>query len=214
MPELAAKAEKLRKVIIDWSFNGEFFVDNAVRKNGKLEITENTTETCQYYAFYFDVATPETYPQLFQKLFSEFGASRNAKTVYPNVYKSNAFIGNFLRLDYLCRIGLQAQTVEQCREYFGFMAKRTGTLWEHDSTCASCNHGFASYVTNMIILGLTGFVTADVNSKLIYMTASDYKSYCKVEIPLGIEKVIFEVNDGKLSSKLPDGYQLVQMKRS
>ena len=37
MPELTAKADKIRETIRKQSFDGEFFVDNAVRKDGKLE---------------------------------------------------------------------------------------------------------------------------------------------------------------------------------
>ena len=31
-----------------------------------------------------------------------------------------------------------------------FIAVRTGTLWENDSSCASCSHGFASYAAHFI----------------------------------------------------------------
>jgi alpha-L-rhamnosidase len=54
---LSTKAEKIRDVIRHQSFDGQFFVDNAVRKDGKLEVTRNRSEVCQYFAFFFHVAS-------------------------------------------------------------------------------------------------------------------------------------------------------------
>ncbi|MCK4966520.1 family 78 glycoside hydrolase catalytic domain, partial [bacterium] len=47
IPKLLTKSENIREVIRKQSFNGEFFVDNAMRKNGKLEVTRNRSEVCQ-----------------------------------------------------------------------------------------------------------------------------------------------------------------------
>ncbi len=44
LPDLAAKAARIRDTIRTQSFDGEFFVDNALRKDGKLEVTRNRTE--------------------------------------------------------------------------------------------------------------------------------------------------------------------------
>ena len=66
LPHFVEQAEALRKVIRQQSYDGQFFVDNAVRKDGKMVPTHNRSETCQYYAFFFDVATPETYPELLE----------------------------------------------------------------------------------------------------------------------------------------------------
>ncbi|MGC2399311.1 MAG: hypothetical protein WA510_06000, partial [Acidobacteriaceae bacterium] len=54
LPQRTEQAEALRQVIRTQSYDGEFFVDNAVRQGAKLVPTHNRTETCQYYAFYFD----------------------------------------------------------------------------------------------------------------------------------------------------------------
>lgn len=63
------QAAAVRDTIREQSFDGEFFVDNAVRaEDGSLEVTRNRTETCQYYAFFFDVATPETHAGLWERL--------------------------------------------------------------------------------------------------------------------------------------------------
>jgi alpha-L-rhamnosidase len=55
-PDPLADAEKIRAVIRKQSFDGEFFVDNAVRRDGKLQVTRNRSEVCQYFAFCFHVA--------------------------------------------------------------------------------------------------------------------------------------------------------------
>jgi len=148
---LAAQADSISKTIRRMSFDGEFFVDNAIREeDGKLHITGNRSETCQYYAFFFETATPETHPELWRRLTTEFGPHRTQLGLWPEIYPSNAFIGNYLRLDTLVRYGLYDQTMEEMKGYFEHMADTTGTLWEHSDTQASCNHGFASYYAYLL----------------------------------------------------------------
>ncbi|MDR2138146.1 MAG: hypothetical protein LBP50_01145, partial [Tannerella sp.] len=122
----ATKSEHVRQTVLKQSFNGEFFVDNAVRENGKLKVTQNTTEVCQYYAFYFNVATPASHPALWRKLITEFGPNRNDKKIYPNVFRANAFMGNYMRMDILSRYGLQSQLIMEIQDYFYAMADKTG----------------------------------------------------------------------------------------
>ena len=109
------------------------------------------TETCQYYAFFHGIATPKTHPELWTRLTDEFGPGRKTKGLYKEVWPSNAFIGNLLRLILLKREGRAAQCIREIRGYYLKMAETTGTLWEHDRPEASCNHGFAAYVA--ILLG-------------------------------------------------------------
>ena len=143
---LLQKAAALRKEILRQSFNGRFFADNARRENGCLKRTDTTTEVCQYYAFFFDIASDKTHPGLLRMLRTEFGPGRKEKDTHPDVPFANAFIGNYLRLDILFRYGFAAQVQEEIRGYFGDMARKTGSLWEFDRPQASCCHGFASYV--------------------------------------------------------------------
>ena len=145
-PALQEKADRLRETIRTFSFDGEFFVDNAVRKDGRLVATRNRTETCQYYAFFTNTATPQTFPALFAKMKNAFGPDRDDKTQYPDIYVSNAFIGNYLRLEILFRNKAYAQVLEEIRKFFLPMAQQTGTLWENMTDFASCCHGFASHV--------------------------------------------------------------------
>jgi len=70
--------------------------------------------------------------------------SESAK--WKHIYPANAFIGNYLRLEILCRYGENEKLYENIRGYFLKMAELTGTLWENNDPGASCNHGFASHV--------------------------------------------------------------------
>ena len=144
---LADKAAKLFDTIRRRSFNGTFFCDNLVFDgSGNLVPSGECTESCQYYAFHTGVATPETYPELWKILLTDFGPRRKLVDPYPLVSFSNAFIGNYLRLDVLSRYDCDEEIKNNVQGYFYYMAEKTGTLWENDTDFASCSHGFASYV--------------------------------------------------------------------
>ncbi len=168
------RAKKIKEAIKKQSWNGSFFVDNAVRNSaGKLEVTQNTTEVCQYYAFFFNVATPETYPELWKKLTNEFGPNRNDKVTYPNVFRANAFVGNYLRMDILSQYGLQGQLLNEIQDYFYNMARLTGTLWENMDSQASCDHGFASYLGHVLYRDILGISSIDYLKKEITVRFTD-----------------------------------------
>ena len=48
VPALIEAARSVKQTIRDQSFDGEYFVDNAIRKKGRLHVTRNRSETCQY----------------------------------------------------------------------------------------------------------------------------------------------------------------------
>ncbi len=161
LPDLAEEAEDLRRGICRLSYNEEagFFCDNLRRVNGELIPSGEYTETCQYYAFFCRVATPTTYPALWVRLRDEFGADRAESGAYPHVSPSNAFIGNYLRMELLCREGEHKHMIGDLVDYFSAMAEKTGTLWEHMSPSASCNHGFASHI--LVWLDRAGYLMHD-----------------------------------------------------
>ena len=146
-PSLAREADALADVIRKKSFMGDFFCDNMVYgEDGVARLSGECTESCQYYAFFTDIATPETYPALWETLVRDFGPQRKETGLHPKIYFANAFVGNYLRLDLLLRYGYRDELLDNIEGYFYKMAVQTGTLWEHDSTTASCCHGFASHV--------------------------------------------------------------------
>jgi alpha-L-rhamnosidase len=145
--EMADKAEKIKNTVREMSMTESgFFCDNAYRKDGKLELSGEHTEACQYYAFFTGIATPTSHPWLWNTLVNDFGYNRATTGKFPEIYPANAFIGNYLRLDLLDRYGYKTELYNNIKGYFEYMADRTGTLWEHANTFASCNHGFASHV--------------------------------------------------------------------
>lgn len=147
---LLEKAERLKRSVIDFSYNGELFIDNAVRVEGKLELTANVSETCQNYAAFFEIFKKEENPRFYQTLIRKFGAFF-AKDEYPHVHPSNMFIGYILRLMILFREEEYELLLRECKVKFGEMAKRTGTIWELFAENASCNHGFGSVIGKLIV---------------------------------------------------------------
>ncbi len=144
---LAREGEALKETIRKMAMTPSgFFTDNAHRVDGVLVPSGERTEACQYYAFYFGIATPESHPVLWDTLVKDFGYDREKTGKYPEIYPANAFIGNYLRLDLLDRYGYREALYDNIRGYFLYMAKKTGTLWESIAPSASCNHGFASHV--------------------------------------------------------------------
>jgi alpha-L-rhamnosidase len=207
----ATKSANIRQTILKQSFNGEFFVDNAVRENGTLKVTKNTTEVCQYYAFYFDVATPESHPALWRKLITEFGPNRDDKKIYPNVFRANAFMGNYMRMDILSRYGLQSQMIMELQDYFYAMADKTGTLWENMENYASCNHGFASYIAHVLYRDILGISNINYVTKEITIRFTDIVlDSCSGSIPIDDDRVelrwIRSGNTISYSLNVPKGY--------
>ncbi|MCC5929889.1 MAG: hypothetical protein JJU28_11635 [Cyclobacteriaceae bacterium] len=207
LPALQTEAAELREVIRKQSFNGEFFIDNAVRDaDGTLRPTENTTEICQYYAFFFDIASPVSHPELWKKLSTEFGPGRIENNPYPNVHFANAFIGNYLRLELLSRYGLRAKLLAESIDFFYYMAERTGTLWENISTQASLNHGFASHINHVLYRDVLGIKTIDSRQNKVTLIIPDIDlAFCRGATPLGDE--IFYWEWEKTSDAVKVNYQ-------
>jgi alpha-L-rhamnosidase len=185
LSELTEDAERIRETIRRQSFEAGFFADNAKRVNGKLQTTTNRTEVCQYFAFFFDVAKPETYPELWQRLVKDFGPQRKQTKAFPEVHPANAFIGNVLRLELLSRYGLCQQLLDESLAYQLYMAERTGTLWENDGAYASCNHGFASHGgVHVLYRDVLGLQDVDTVSKSVQLRFTDSRlDWCEGRLP-------------------------------
>ena len=174
------EAEEIRAVIRKQSYDGQFFVDNAVRKDQKLQVTRNRSEVCQYFAFYFGVATPATYPELWRTLREQFGPPRKKTHAFPEVHEANAFVGNLLRLEVLSGAGLQQQMLDESIAYLLYMAERTGTLWENVSASASCNHAFASHIIKSFYRDVLGLYEIDSVNKIVHVRFPDVQlTWCE-----------------------------------
>lgn len=191
LPQLGEEAGKIRAVIRRQSFDGAFFVDNAVRQGGKLQVTQNKSEVCQYFAFYFGIADSEKYPGFWRTLRDDFGPHRDETKTFPDVRKANAFIGNVLRLEMLSRMGLQQQLLDESVSYLLYMAKRTGTLWENVGVTGSCDHAFASHIVNVLYRDVLGLHEIDTVHKAVRVRFPDVNlSWCEGSVP---------VSDGRIT---------------
>jgi len=222
MPELAEEAAKVRETVRRQSWTGKWFCDNATRqKDGTLKLSGKCTETCQYYAFFFKTAAPETHPELWKTLVEDFGPLRDTRKTHPAVYPSNAFIGNFLRFELLSRAGLDARLLKETKEYFGAMASKTGTLWENSHDNASCNHGFAGYAAVLYLRGVAGVVSVDAASRTVRVRAPsvrEEKCIAKLPVPGGMLEYGWSGLDAQGGPagevfKAPAGWRLVKSGR-
>jgi alpha-L-rhamnosidase len=210
-PDLVAQAERIRAVVRRQSFDGEFFVDNAVRRDGRLEVTRNRTEVCQYFAFFFDVATPKTHAALWDKLVHQFGPQRQQTNDFPEIHPANAFVGNYLRSELLSRHHHQAQIKKELIDFYLYMAEQTGTLWENVSAAASCNHGFASHVAHSLYRDVLGVSAVDMREKVIRLRIADVGlDWCEGRLltPQGPIAVRWWKDDGQTlcRAEVPAGY--------
>ena len=218
--DYAEEASAMRETIRRQSWTGKWFCDNAVvQEDGALKLSGVCTETCQYYAFFFRTATPESHPGLWKTLVRDFGPKRLAadKTTlrsHPEVWPSNAFIGNYLRLECLSRMGLSREILAEIRDYFDYMAKLTGTLWEHDRTMASCNHGFASHVAVSLYRDVLGVRAVDYGKKSVTVDVPEDipLDWCEGTMPLSPTETIklswCKDADGKpvVKADIPSGW--------
>lgn len=204
---LTKKGNELKQTIKKLSFNGEFFVDNALRdESHHIVLTDHTTETCQYYALYFGIISPKEDPSFFLKLVNNFGEYRDEKTVYPTVYKSNLLMGIMMRLSILNRYGLASLVFKETIEYFFKMSQLTGTLWEHDSVFASLNHCFTSYIINIFLDANFGLEAIDYKKKIIVMRKNALLEEGRVRLPLGGNALVLAAKNKELRVKKPRDY--------
>jgi alpha-L-rhamnosidase len=211
--EMINEGELIRKVICEQAFDGKFFVDNAIRENEVLKVTQNKTEVCQYYAFFFKIATPENFPELWETVVKDFGPMRKKTNLFPEVFPANAFIGNYLRLEILSRYGISDRVIVEIEDYFDYMAQKTGTLWENIDTSASCNHGFASHVVYSLYRDALGIRGINKDKKIIEIKHVDINlEWCEGWLPIGDLKlsVRWHKKGGKPVYRIdaPEGYEV------
>lgn len=159
---LKEKAEKVKDYLLKNAYVDGFFVDNLIRnEKGDIIPTENFTETCQYYMFFFKCADKHTHKELFDKMLNEYGKSDSSASGgnpgKKQLTPSNMIYGVYMRLELLMREQKRVELLNECVRYFYDMTQKTGTLWENNTASASCDHGFASYVSRFIIYALFGF---------------------------------------------------------
>lgn len=146
MPEIKAKADKVKEAVNKYSYNGKYYCDNAIRVDGVITpCRDHVSETCQYYALFFEMNNNKEYSN---RILNDF--SPKIVENIDNVGKSNVFIGYFLRFLWLDKIKEYRKIEEESKDYFYNMAIKTGTLWEKDQPNASCNHGFTCSIAALL----------------------------------------------------------------
>ncbi len=181
---LQHRASAIAATIRAQSFDGSWFCDRATRSAAGLARGPERTEVCQYYAFFFGIGDPVLHRELMQRLTSDFGPGRVAAGKHVEIHPANAFIGTYLRLELLSRWGLPQQLLDECIGWFSEMAARTGTLWEHLGTQASCNHGFASHVVRALYRDALGVRAIDPIGRTVALRLGESKlSWCHGRIP-------------------------------
>ncbi|EMI43750.1 alpha-L-rhamnosidase [Rhodopirellula sp. SWK7] len=190
------KADALRATINDQAFDGTFYRDHAERlPDGGLDVRPDRTEVCQYYAFFFGTASSESRPKLWKTLVEEFGPQRRETKAHPEVHPCNQFPGNVMRMEILSRERETARIYDEAIGYWHSMAVTTGTLWEHDQSTASCNHGFASHAAVVLHRDILGIRSIDYQEKSISFSLPDNPlHHCRGSLPTSDGDIIVQWN--------------------
>ena len=213
---LIEKSRKINETVIEQSFDGHFFADNAVRdQNGVLHVTENRSEVCQYYAYFTGIASmkDKKFEKLTDTVLNIFGPERKANGKLKEIAYANAFIGNYLRMIILQKNGKFDKCVCEIKQYFLKMAKTTGTLWEHDDLMrakrdGSLNHGFASFIGVVLPLTCAGIGKINYNKKTICID-HEYKAQIDFELTINTSegKIVILQKSGEKKISLPNGWK-------
>lgn len=131
-----SRADGIRAAVRAQSFDGVQFRDHAMkRRDGAIDVRPESTETCQYYAFFSGTADFVRDAGLWSRLVRGERGSLKRAGLFP---------GMQLRFHCLARAGLPEVARKEALAYYADMADSTGTLWEHDAPKASCCHAFAT----------------------------------------------------------------------
>ncbi|MBQ9086850.1 MAG: hypothetical protein IJY47_06650 [Clostridia bacterium] len=144
-PSLLRKAERVAKTTRERSFDGEVFIDNALRgEDGVLRNTRNSSEAGQYYAILFGGVelNASPYERLREHIQNSFATFDKTDRAFVPV---NAFIGFYLRIAALMMLGEREVLSQDLKRFFGGMVASTGTLWEYKTQIGSHDHGFAAF---------------------------------------------------------------------
>jgi len=148
---LLKKAAAVAKRTEELSFDGEVFIDNAVLTDGKPVNTKNSSEAGQYYAILFGDfdLNDEKYAKLRSHIMTGFSEFDSTGRGFVPV---NAFIGLYVRICALMKLGYHDVLKNDIKSFFGGMVEATGTLWEYKQHKGSYDHGFASFAAVAIEL--------------------------------------------------------------
>ncbi len=146
--ECRERAAQVRAKTVERSFNGEYFLDHSVRnESGEAVLCPEASEAGQYYALLFgnlDLADKK-YSGFLRLIKEVFRPTRNGETERPEIAPVDLFIGAYLRIEALLKLGEWELVLRDVKGFFGDMARDTSTLWEYRRRHGSRDHGFASF---------------------------------------------------------------------
>ena len=209
--DLHEKAAAVRVRTLELSMKDGRFHDQALRgADGRLALNDAaSTEVCQYYAFFTDLVSPASHPQLWRTLVDEVGPGRRG---HPEMDVADAFVGWMLRCELLARYGESKELYRSIKSYYGRMAETSGTLWEfadgHDSRC----HAFAGNIAALIFREAFGIERIDWANKTVSWRepSTELASACgRIPVPVGEISVRITCENGRPIRKfsLPDGWR-------
>lgn len=160
-----ARFAAMKETIIRQSWKNGYFYDQALRKDGRPVLTEGVSEACQYYAVHFlELREDARFADFIRKMISRFSGTDTA----DGVFGAAVFIGKYLRMRILSDMHLTPVILEECRNLFLPMMRRTGTLWENLNERGSCCHGFASYLAVLFYKNILG-AEADTVRRIVHL---------------------------------------------
>ena len=201
------KSAAIRTKVRALAFDGTCFHDQALRgADGKLSLTAETkTETCQYYAFFTSLVTPDDCPSLWKTIVSELGPHRRG---HADMAPSDAFIGYLLRLNVLARYGCGRELFADMKAYYLRMAKSSGTFWEfgdgHDSRC----HALGGYVAVLMLKAVFGIERIDWARRTVVLCCPAARLSADCDLPVAGGKLHFSIREGDSHARvvLPSGW--------
>ena len=203
------KASAIREKIIRQSFQGGYFHDRSKRNNGKLCLTDEISEACQYYAILFLELTKEAeFASYIDKVLDRFCGGRKV----VGIDEAAVFIGKYLRMQILSALDRTKEILEECKALFLPMMRRTGTLWENRNEKGSCCHGFASVLAALFIWNLLGVEADTVQHRVKIRAVHADLGKIKAEIPTPQGSISVEAEIAEKMScyrlEIPSGYAL------
>jgi alpha-L-rhamnosidase len=220
--DLSEEAARIRKAARERSFDGKWFRDHAVRDGtGELKVSDDMSETCQYYAFKFGLAHPGSDTNLWDRVVRRLGRCGPWQhRALGRMYPSNYFQGLMLRHMLLTDNKLHREAVRELG-YLVDMADRTGTLWESypgigDGFCwlpgySRCQ-GFTSYAAVLIVRNALGISSIDRRNRRVRFAVPDNGlRFCRGTLPTvdGPIEVAWERLGGRIvreKVRLPPGW--------
>jgi alpha-L-rhamnosidase len=198
VPDYSKRANYIHRKIIEQSFDGSYFIDNAVRNSkGKLIKSDNRSEFCQHMAFFAGTANPDDarFTPLVRSLLYEMGPMNEdsvsevlnySDTHFPlKPRKSDRWKAYLVPLGlsygYLIRILLLLQwrkyklVLEECFNTFYPMTLMTGTIWEHKSMLCTVNN-IPGYSSCGLIQGCASMVGAAIVRAVMGVQKIDNKN--------------------------------------